>query len=398
MNREACDTPLRKQVMGLPELVDPQLERCFAAVEGSSFPDKQTADGIERIFLMGCGDSLASCGAMAGTLAKLSGVSRVRTFDPMEFTRFTMQPAFGAPGSTLFVAVSARGLTVRIREALEKARMAGAHTLLVTGDKESRAARGAEYLLWVNTPPTDYQASPGLRSYFAGMLGVFAAGCRLGQLRGSLDEEQISRMRGEVSAYLHSCAAPLEEMDQHLFEIAERWKEMDKFDFVGSGRALQSALFGAEKFYESSGVVCGWDDSENWCHVNRFAKNPQKIGLVSIIHAGSAAQTRELEMIRCACEAGRKVLVVCCGTVQGIDSRADVVELPAAPDAARWLTSLVDYGPASILAGYHSVLSGRRKVYTKGENGEMQANDPAYLKYMDPALKTQHNSRLEIVY
>ena len=108
----------------------------------------------------------------------------------------------GEPDSPLVIAISAGGGTARIREILKKANEMGAFTLLLTNKKESASAKEAKRVFFLNTPPMT-EDFPGLRSYFAGLVGLIALACRMGEVRGILPPGSAQEFRNAVSGYVH---------------------------------------------------------------------------------------------------------------------------------------------------------------------------------------------------
>ena len=289
MEKKRYANPLGSQVLSLPSMVDEQVDYCFSDEVQQSIMTMAEAFDVRKIYITGCGDSIAAAGAMAPVVHRLAGVFQCEMVEPMEFTRF--MPAsdigIGEPNSPLVIGISAGGSTSRVVEAMRKANEMGAFTIALTNNGESPVAKEAKRSFVLNTPKMQ-DDFPGLRSYFASMVGLIAIACRLGRVRNVLPPGSDRVLAESVKAYVHRYAGVLEELDNRMFELAGTWKDLERFDFIGDGKELYSALFAMEKFIECNGVMANYDDAENWCHVGYHIADPESIGTVFFADALSA--------------------------------------------------------------------------------------------------------------
>ena len=154
-----------------------------------------------------------------------------------------------------------------------------------------------------------------------------------------------------------------------------------------------SAFFGAAKFLECNGCTVSVDDSEDWCHINYFLKDPETIGTVVMADKNSPAYGRERETAASAVAIGRPVLVVTNGAREDFDPGAVVCALPEAPEGFEWMLPLMDYVPASLLAGYISALQGEpffRRAFA--QDGAVDTANP----FANRACYTMSTSKIEI--
>lgn len=393
MNKLDFDNPIRQQTLSLIDLVEPQIEGCF----GPGLRDLMSMAEIfdaRKIILTGCGDSYGAAIAMAPVIEKYCDCFGVQVMRTVEFTRFLSKAdiGIGEPNSPLVIAISARGGTARISEALEKANRVGAFSILLTNEPESRAAKVAKRVFFVNTPdfPNDH---PGLRSYFASLVGLIAFASRMGHVRGTLPPTGPGSFKKAITDYVKSYQGVIEKMDDQMFALAQKWQKFDRFDFVGDGVEFGSAFFGAAKFLECNGCTVSIDDSEDWCHINYFLKDPGSIGTVFMADRHAPSFGRVVESVNSAHRIGRPVLVVTNADAGAFESGVEVCRLPETPDGYEWLMPLMDYAPASILAGYITCLSGepffRRNLLPDG------SPDPSN-PFANRACFTMGNSKVEI--
>lgn len=361
MKKQECDNPLGNQVRSLTDLVDDQLDICFS--HKALYPVMSMAEicNVRRIYITGCGDSIAAAGVMAGVMKGFSEAFHCEAVEPMDFSRFMKKEELGAgePDSPLVIAISAGGGTARIREILQKSKKMGAFTILITNNRESVSAQEAKRVLCLDTPkmPEDF---PGLRSYFAGIIGLIALAVRMGHVRGVLPPLASRECKEAVSSYVHSFEGEMERMEAQMFELACAWKGFERFEFIGDGPEQYSALFAMEKFAEVTGTMGSYDDSEDWCHIGYHIKNPETVGTILFADCHSEGYGRERETARAACGIGRPLLIITNGSPSDFPREAHVCRIPDTPREYRWLMPLMDYAPGAILAGYCAVLGGRK--------------------------------------
>lgn len=394
MNKLDYNSPIRNQVFSLPELVDIQLNRSLDKEKLQSVLSIAEIFDARKIILTGCGDSFAAAAVMAPVLQRYCDVFTCKAMDPMEFTRFTPKEdiGIGEPNSPLVLVVSAGGSTARICEALQKAEHVGALPVLVTNKADSKAASVAKRVYFQDTPPMENDF-PGLRSYFASLIGLASIALRMGHVRGVLPPTAKQEWKAAISGYVHSYEQVLEQIDDQMFELAKTWNSFERFDFIGDGPELYSALFGLEKFYECTGVSAVYDDSENWCHINYFIRDPETVGTVIMADKNSPSFGRTVETIASAHRIGRPVLVVTNADKSAFIDGVTVCTLPETPKGFEWLMPFMDYVPATLLASYCCTLAGRK--YFNAYDPFTNVYDRS-VKFFDPSVVTMSSSKVEI--
>ena len=394
MNRQDYSNPLGNQVKSLPGLVDEQLKRCFDKEKLQDLLSIVEIYDIRKIYITGAGDSIAAAGTMADMMLKYTGVFACRVVEPMEYTRF--MPAtdigIGEPNSPLVIAISAGGGTARVSEVLQKTNELGAMSLLITNKKESRASKVAKKVFYLDTPSMENDF-PGLRSYFASIVGLIAMAVRIGHVRNVLKPDAMEAVQNALRNYVHSYAVVMEQIDEQMFELAKTWKDFERFDFVGSGAELYSALFASEKFYECNGVVSNYDDAEDWCHIDYFLKKPESIGTVVFADKNASDFGRTKETICAAAGIGRPVLVITNAEKSEFCENITVCTIPNTPEDYEWLMPLMDFVPAAILSGYCCTLAGR-KFFNEYDPIAKEYNGGG--RFFNKEIMTMGTSKIEI--
>lgn len=394
MKRQDYQSPINAQVRSLTSLVDEQLKRVFDKEKLESVLSVAEISDIRNIYITGAGDSIAAAGAVADAIESFTGVFNCKAVDLMQFSRFT--PAadigIGEPNSPLVIGITAGGGTARVAEVLEKANQIGAISLAVTNKVPSRASETAKKTLHVDTPHMD-KDFPGLRSYFASMLGLIAIGVRIGRVKNVLGPTAAEEFQKAISDYVHSWEPVMDQIEEQMFELAKTWKDLELYNFIGSGPQLYSALFGLEKFYECNGLVGNYDDAENWCHIDYHLKHPEKIGTVIWADKNSPYFKRTQETVKAAVGINRPTLVIANTDASAFEEGAVVCQIPEAPQGFEWLTTLMDYAPVTFLAGFCATLAGR-KFFTRYDARTLEQTVESTV--YTPEIMSTSNSKIEI--
>lgn len=394
MNKIEFDNPMRRQVMSLPDLVEEQLIGCFDSGLKELISMAEFFD-VRKIILTGVGDSYAAAITMAPVIEKYCDCFGVQVMRTVEFTRFLSKAdiGIGEPNSPLVIGISVGGGTSRIVEALQKANEVGAFSVLITNKEDSAAAKVAKRVYIMHTPSLPGNDAPGLRSYFASQMGLIALASRMGHVRGTLPPTGPDQFKTAIKKYVeHYRGATLESIDNQMFALAQRWKDFERFDFIGDGVEFGSAFFGAAKFLECNGCAVSVDDSEDWCHINFFVKNPQTIGTVVMADKYSPSFSRIVETVNSAHRIGRPVLVVTNSTDASFDEGVEICVLPEPQKGFGWILPLMDHIPVSLLAGYITTLSGECFFRTIRSTGEHVIGSP----FANRENMSLNNSKIEI--
>lgn len=274
MNKMDFDSALRRQVMSLPELMRQQ----YADLEPKTRTVLSTPEifNIQRIVLTGCGDSYAALLAVKPAFEKYAKI-RTEVVPTIDLARDYEKKNLGyAPQSPLVIAVSNSGQVARVGEAVRRCRKAGAFTLGITGHEESVLGQSAERILKLDIPK--FESAPGTRSYMVCVMALYLLAIRIGEVRGRYTMDVASARRKEIKALADALETALPAMDDTAFAVAQQWKDMDCYDFAGSGFEYACAFFGQAKVFEAIGRPAMYINTEEWLHLNFFVNHPEKIG------------------------------------------------------------------------------------------------------------------------
>lgn len=363
MNRHHYPNTVQSQIRELDALVDVQADLCFDRDRLSGMMPGAIFGGFKRLVITGCGDSFSAAGAIAEAVRMHSGIQRVDVPDPIEFNRFytNHQLLTGyAPGQVLVVAISASGSSQRMIESLQRGQAAGAHTMLITNNPQSIGAKAAEFVYHLNTPAGCN--TPGLRSYFASMIGIISLGAYIGLLNGHVSQARSGQIKQLVKTHVHAFMEGIDPMEEQMFRTAVAWQGFRKFEAIGDWQSLYSAQFVEEKFIECAGVSCMHADSEDWCHIHCHQSGAEHIGTVVMSNRNSASHDRMLYTIKTAVGMQRPTLVVTDDDEANLPAGVVLCRIPSPKEL--WLGPLTEFIPGTYVAGYIPTLL--KKLYFTG--------------------------------
>ena len=168
----------------------------------------------------------------------------------------------------------------------------------------------------------------------------------------------MDKLYGAIAQYTADLAPYLEAIDDQMFKVATAWKEMYAFEAIGDHTDYASACFISAKIVEIVGLLTMTTDSENWCHVNYFASNPETIGTVIVSRKDDNNFSRVKETTMTVERIGRPALLITTGTREDyeVGENVEVCTLPQAPEGFSFIEPLLNHVPGSILASYIAAL------------------------------------------
>lgn len=303
-------SPLHQQVDTLPEMVETMIDGLVTAVRHTLTP--ALSQKTTRVFSTGCGDSYFAPLNAELAFEQLAGLP-CEPMTAMQFARYAVgyMPETGR-GSNLVLAVSVSGGVSRTVEAMALARQAGATAVALTGNPTGPLAEAAELVMETAVPPLPAelqgQIVPGTRSYVASQLALYLCAIQLGEHRGHLSKATANKLRHELAHTADLMAQTIARSDKATRQAAEAWHDADQFVFCGAGPNVGTALFSAAKILEASGDTAVAQDTEEWAHLQYFAR--QMATPTIFIGAGGWDEGRALELVTAAKAIGRRVAVI----------------------------------------------------------------------------------------
>lgn len=359
---EQYSNPMSRQVFSLPSLIRDQYEDLEPKTRKVlSF---QEIFNIQRVVLTGCGDSYAACLATKHVFEMLTGI-QAEVVTALDLGRYYSERHLGVDcQNPMVIAVSNSGRVARVTEAVRRAKLHDCFVLGITGNMDAPLAQGSEKVLKLDIPP--FESAPGTRSYLVSVMALLLLAVRIGEVKGTYTMDQSMDYRYDIREQGNLLEALLPEMAEKCAEISETWKSFSCFDYVGAGFDYAAAWFGQAKMLEAAGKVSMHINSEEWFHLNCFAKDPEQIGTIIVANSTNPGLGRTMDVIKYAREMGRPVAVVTDKTAESLGTgKADCITVPSPRYPISML--LTQFIPMCLIAGYISSMLG--ESYGRGCEG-----------------------------
>lgn len=382
------DNQVKNGFLHFPAFLQTLLGELTDEAIAKAIPDEKIKK-IKRVIITGNGDSYAACLATKEFNSRMFHNLEYQALRCIDVSRHHVFPTQD-PEATLVIVISVSGGGARVTEAMRRAALKGCTTLAVTGNPDSPMAKEAEHVLTIRIPAAEafspaYQA----RTYVAALCTTLLFGMHAGKLFGSITEEAAELMRREILEYSRAvcCEEVLGRIDQQMYELAQTWQTYIGFDFVGGGTDFATAYFGTAKFFELCGSLNCLNDSEDWCHIDYFQTDRDKIGTAVAAFGNCASFSRTVETVGSMLKSGRNVLVVSDRSREAFPEGAVVCRLPATPHDS--INPIMNFIPFFMLGNYIAI--NRNYEYFGG----MGADNPLFSQ--EGGINTIKTSRIEYI-
>lgn len=356
------ENPMSRQVMSLPGLIRQQYDDLEPKTR--TVLSFEEIYNIQRIIITGCGDSFAAGMATKYAFEMLTGIP-TEVVSAIELSRFYCEKHLGIDSrNPLVIAVSNSGTVARISEAVQRARLHGCFVLGITGNEESPLGVNSDKILKLNIPK--FESSPGTRSYAVSVMSLLLLAIRFGEVRHQYTMDQAMEYRFDIREQGNLLEELLPNIDKSCEKVAEDWKDFPCFDFVGSGFDYATAWFGQAKILEATGKFAMHINTEEWFHLNFFARDAKHLGTVVVGNTTSPGFSRTKELVKFANILGRPMIVITDGTKKDFGEEATYIQVPAPKYSI--CMPLTHFAPICLLASYLSVLLEEK--YGRGCEGD----------------------------
>lgn len=365
------DNQVKRGLIGYPAFVEGLLARLTDEAITRAIPDEKLRK-IKRVIVTGNGDSYAASLAtkeFGSRMFKNTDYHALRCIDVSRHYVFPTEK----PEETLVMVISVSGSGARVTEAMRRATTKGCVTLAITGNPESRMAREANHILRIEVDrPQIHSVADQTKSYFTAVFTTIMLGLHAGLLFGAITLDEADAQRREIRRYVNAVCTEevLTRVDDQMFALADRWKDYLGYDFVGGGSDFATAYFGAAKFFELCGSLNCLNDSEDWCHIDYFQTNRNKLGTLAVASGNCASFGRTVETIGSMQKSDRNVLVVTDVDRSEFIEGPSVCTLPAA--AHDHINPLMNFIPIFMLGNYIAIKRGYEYF------GGMDAGNPLF--------------------
>ncbi len=349
-------SPLHQQVDTLPELMRDMVDNLVRRIQ-EIFPTPICRQ-IARVYITGCGDSHHAAINSEMAFEQIAGLP-CEAQTAMQFGRYgaSFLPETGQ-GSNLLIGVSVSGQVSRTIEAVDLGRKAGALTVALTGDRRAPLASTADLLLEAAVPPLPDELGdlvvPGTRSYFASQLALYLLAVHLGQERAILTKTAANKLRHELVMMADLVEETIAGSDTLARQAALSWLDADTFVYCGSGPNYGTALFSAAKLLEASGDTAVGQDTEEWAHLQYFAR--QVATPTFIISTGGRDIDRAIEVATAARAIGRRLALITLRSSPLAEMTEGEIVFSLNDTVRECFSPLVTSIPAILFAAYRSQL------------------------------------------
>ncbi|MDX6433049.1 MAG: hypothetical protein QOE54_5415 [Streptosporangiaceae bacterium] len=324
---------MRREIAMIPEVIADHLTDAGGHVR--RIADALTDQGIENLFLVGCGDSYFAGQATALAFQRHAGV-RARAVHALDLARYQVRYL---PPRSAVLCVSFSGRVGRTTEAAVQATRFGALSIALTNNESGALAQAADLVLPIDVPTLGF--SPGTSTYLALVTTLTDLALRWAVARGR-DVDAARTALGTVPALaeqtLAAAAGPAEKAARSL--AGEPW-----ITFLGGGPNEASANFGAAKLFEGPQLLGVSTNIEEWAHEEYFVSSA---GTPVVLVAPSGASfdrageiLSELDFI-----AARPIVV------SDVEPGLPALHLPLAPGLTEEFSPLLAALPLSLI-GFH---------------------------------------------
>ncbi len=163
--------------------------------------------------------------------------------------------------SVLVIAVTQSGETMDTLHAVRLAKEAGCKVLAVVNVVGSSIAREADSVFYLNCGPEIGVAST--KAFTAMIAGLYFVALRMGQIRGSIDRDELRRRVRDLLGIGARLNGVLTTNNRAIKKIAAKYKDASNFLFLGRGTGWPLAMEGALKLKEVSYIHAeGYDAAE----------------------------------------------------------------------------------------------------------------------------------------
>jgi glucosamine 6-phosphate synthetase-like amidotransferase/phosphosugar isomerase protein len=225
--------------------------------------------GIERIYLIGCGDSLYAAMAARFAVEEWSGIS-AELVESLEFRYL----AGGLTDASLVVGISVSGQVQRTLDGLEMARERGAFTVGITGTPNSTIHACADGVIDIGVRGREPGPVPGTASYVANLTTLYWLSLALGVDAEHISSDEADGHRQSILAALGQIRAVAERNESSVRRYVNDHRAPQPLVLIGGGPNWATAHFGIAKLLEAALVLGVVQELEEWMHEQYFLTGP----------------------------------------------------------------------------------------------------------------------------
>ena len=325
----------RTELWGQPTAIRTTLQAERRAI--SEAAARIAARPIDRVYLIGCGDSLSAMVAIRALYERILSVP----CEPIQALDFAYYYHGLVNERSVVIALSSSGATARVVEGVLLARALGARTLGLSNTVNSPLMRASEETIFVHATRRGWPT----QSTTAAMAALYQFAFDLARCRGS-QSDALSELEAALYQTPDQIESVINAHDQSLKSIADGMASRELCLYAGGGPAYACAMIGAAKLKECSlkqGVALPLEEYHHY--VSQRDGDP-----LFLIAPTGATLRRALDTTKSGRIWGGTVYGVVTRGEQALTETVDVAfELPAVPEV---LAPMVYSIPVQLFA-YH---------------------------------------------
>jgi sugar/nucleoside kinase (ribokinase family)/fructoselysine-6-P-deglycase FrlB-like protein len=271
------------EIAMIPNVLEGHLRDSRGTVQAIS--ELLVRNGIENLFITGCGDSAFAGSVTALAFVKHAGV-HAEGVHALDLARYRIRYL---PPRSAVIGVSFSGKVGRTAEALVQAGRFGHLTIALSNDPQGAVAKAARHLLPIEVPTLGF--SPGTSTYLGMVATLTDLAVRWGQLRG----RDTSQARTVLETVPKLARETLLANDEPCRGAAELLRGRPWVSFLGAGPNEATARFGAAKLFEGPQIMGVATNIEEWAHEEYFVTTPGTP--VVVVAPSGAAYSRAEEIL-----------------------------------------------------------------------------------------------------
>ena len=302
--------------------------------------EKLTETPIDKIIMLGCGDSIA---AVRGTKYFLETLLKIEC-DICESYDFNYYYHGLVTDKTLVIGLSSSGKTIRVIESIMTAKALGAKTLVLTNTLESPLNEISSTSLYIHAQRQGWPT----QSSTSAMAMVIALGFELASRLETQDEAFIEKARAEFEAIPDLMKEAIAASEDWAKERAKEIALQDFSVFAGGGPYFTCAEFGAAKVKECTTARAIAINLEEFHHyITAKAGHP-----IFVIAPKGATTARALDTVYGGHMMEAKVHIVTNASETALADEADSVVF--VPETSEFFANILCSIPVQMLGFYLS--------------------------------------------
>ncbi len=274
---------------------------------------------VKKIAIIACGT--ASYAGMAGQYAveKVCGVPVIVDVASELQHRESMFDK-----DTLGIAISQSGETADTLQAMRMARRRGAKLLAITNVIGSSVAREADGILYIHAGPEVGVAST--KAYTSQIMAMLLFSLHLGRVRGTIKPQVARRLLRGIKG-LPDLAEETLKQAKHIKRLANKYKDVKRYLYLGRGAHYCSAMEGALKLKEIAYLDAEGYAAGEMKH-GPLALVTDEVAILSAVVAGPHYQKSLGNLQEIRARAGKVIVVANEGDTDIAKYADDVIRIP----------------------------------------------------------------------